>query len=745
MTNKTDIKSPLLGEKKTFKEKVKQIIKDYWYLGLAFAIPTVIMYLIYVAMEIHPIGNGSVLVLDLNGQYVSFFEGLRHFIYGDASLIYSFARSLGGEFMGMYAYYLASPFSYIVGLFPENMILEALLTIFLLKTGICGFTFGFYLHKTNKDKKLNKVAVIAFSILYALSAYCVVQQHNTMWIDAVMWLPLITYGIEELIKKGHFKMYVIFLALTVMSNFYIGWMVCIYCAVYFFVYYFMHNENYRNNPYREKKHFPKSFLRMGLFSAIAVAISAVIILTAYYSLSFGKNTFSSTNWSFVMRFDVLDIVAKFLPSSYDTVRPEGLPFVYCGVITLFLVPIFFCSRKFSLREKIMSGILIAFFILSFAISPVDIFWHGFQKPNWLNYRYSFMLCFFLLVIAYKALTEIRHTSSKIILVIAGFLVLAAGILQKLEFSTYFLDNRIEEYGTLGWESGTVMKWQEGKLLTIECIWMTVLCVIVYLIVLSVIKRAKAPRNISLIMVVLISLEVFTNGLVCCLSLGRDVVYTSYKTYHDYMDPLKYTVETVKKSDDSFYRLETVKHRTSNDNFALDVYGITNSTSTLNATTINFISNMGYVGQSHDSRYYSGNVVADSLFNVKYVLIGENDTESEYRIVNKLFDDEQFYFMYHTDKSYTVYQNLHYLSLAYAVDPDIGDLDLADFQNPYDSINAMITKMLGETEVVEVFKPIDKYSINLTNVSNVVQYPTETSTIDTRLPITKRPIRKKRLT
>ncbi|MBR6603299.1 MAG: YfhO family protein, partial [Clostridia bacterium] len=278
------------------------------YLSLCFILPAVIMYLIYLSREIHPFGDGSVLVLDLNGQYVYFFEALRNFVHGDASLLYSFSRALGGEFMGIYAYYIASPLSYLVCLFPKERMLEALLVLFLLKTGGCGLTFGYYLHKTSE--KLNRVSVICFSMLYALSAYCVVQQHNSMWIDAVNWLPIIAYGIEELIKKGHYKLFVASLALTILSNFYIGWMSCIFCAVYFFVYYFMHNEKNRNNPYREKAHFAKSFLRMVFFSALGVAISAVIILTAYYSLTFGKTTFSDTNWSFKTNFDLLDMLVK---------------------------------------------------------------------------------------------------------------------------------------------------------------------------------------------------------------------------------------------------------------------------------------------------------------------------------------------------------------------------------------------------------------------------------------------------
>lgn len=259
------------------------------------------MYMIYLAMEIHPFGDGSVLVLDLNGQYVYFFEALRNFIYGDTSLLYSFSRSLGGEFMGIYAYYIASPFSYLVALFPQDKILEALLCIFLLKTGCCGFSFGYYLHRTSE--KLNKTAIITFSILYALSAYAVVQQHNTMWIDALIWLPMITLGIEQLIRFSRFKLYVVSLALCMISNFYIGYMCCIYVIIYFFYDYFANNEDNRNNPCGESRHFARSLGRIAGFSALGLGIAMVIISTAYYALTFGKTTFSNPSYSLSQQFD----------------------------------------------------------------------------------------------------------------------------------------------------------------------------------------------------------------------------------------------------------------------------------------------------------------------------------------------------------------------------------------------------------------------------------------------------------
>ena len=675
-------------------------------LALSFAVPTLIMLVIYIFMEIFPFGNHSVLILDLNGQYVSFYEGLRQAVYGNASLLYSFGRALGGEFFGIYAYYLASPLSYIVALFPADSILDALAFIFLVKTGLCGLTFGFYLQKSSIfNKKINIPAVIAFSAMYALSAYCIVQQHNSMWIDSVIWLPIITYGIEELIKKGNFKVFTISLAISIMSNFYIGWMTCIYCAAYFFIFYFMNSEDGKNNILGEKAHFIKSLLRMLAFSLLAIAISAVTLLTVYYSLTFGKNTFSTTNWAFSLRFDILDLFAKFLPSSYDTVRPEGLPFVYCGVLTLLLLPAYFASKKFTLREKIFSAAFIGFFILSFAISPLDIIWHGMQKPNWLNYRYSFMLCFFLLVLAYRAFEEIDETEPKTLMFTSAILLTLIAIAQKSEFSSFILGD--------GKTDGNHEKY---KLLTLECICFAAAAVFVYLLVICLLKKAKHKQVISIFMAIIICAELFGNGLLLAVDLGADVVYTTHTKYHDTTDPLDVTTEAVKKFDNGFYRLEEINHRKWNENIATATKGLSNSTSTFNVTTIRFLKNMGYQGKANTVKYFGGNPVSDSLLDVKYVLARSDDEYAEYKNDKTLLEDSDFYKELFTDESYTVYKNLYALPLAYAVSEGVADLDLADYNNPYERLNAIVTSLLGLDFPIEIFKPLDNYKVSYNNIT-----------------------------
>lgn len=719
------------------RERRRRFYKTYSYLALCAFLPALIMLLIYVARGLHPLGDGSVLVLDLTGQYVWFFEALRNTVFGDASMLYSFARALGGEFLGIFAYYIASPLSYIVCLFPQDRMLEALLTLFVLKVGICGGTFGFYMHRTLKERK--PLAVIIFSIFYALSAYAVVQQHNTMWIDALMWLPLLTLGIEELIKHGKFKMYTIFLALTVFSNFYIGYMVCAYCAIYFFLYYLAHAETFRNNPLHERCHFLKSLLRIAIYSVIALGIAAVVLIGAYYSLNFGKTTFSTTKWEFLTNFDLLDLFYKFLPGSYDTVRPEGLPFVYCGMLTLLFLPAYFLSKKYPLRQKIVSGVLVILFVIIATLNITDLIMHGFQAPNWLNYRYSFMLSFYLCVLACRAFACFESVSLRGVLGTAGLIGLLCVILQKYSDDAYVEPN---DYAT---------------------VWFSLLLIFIYLSALAVLRTSARKRLAAFGLVVIVCFESFVAGLIHLGMLDSDVGYSSYSYYNDFLDDIRPIVEQVRQKDKKFYRMEKTIFRSTNDNMALQMRGLSGSTSTLNKETIQFLNKMGYSSVSHWSKYLGGTPVNDSLLGIKYVISDDDIYLGNYGYTSAYYDP---------DTGYTAYRNPYALSIAYGVDDALLEFALGytnklekeedtnqttdeenkvveikevgtffdDFKaklnkllgieetlttseyvdpyiSPFDRLNGIMTAMIGAEETQQVFVPIpvDKDNISTLNI------------------------------
>ncbi len=721
---KNDLTAKAL-QKPSVKDRFRASINEYGYLSLAAFIPAVLFFLIYLARGIYPFGDSTVLVLDLNGQYVYFFEALKDAVLGDGSLLYSWSRALGGEFLGIYAYYLASPLSYLICLFPDSMTQEFLLILFLIKASLCGGTMGFYLHKHSANK--NKFTVVGFAVLYAMSAYCAVHQSNTMWIDAVMWLPLVTYGLEELIKFGKYKMFVIFLSLTVASNFYIGYMVCIFVFLYFFFYMLAYKDKDVNNPRLEKNHLGKALIRTGVFSVLAIGIAAVMVLSAYYSLQFGKTEFSNPSWNIELRIDFFDILFKLLPSAYDTVRIDGLPFLYCGLLTVIMAPLFFCSKKFTVREKIACGIFLLIFVLSFMVSVVDLVWHGFQKPQWLNNRYSFMFCFFLVYLAFRAFDEIHEFSTKELATVSAFIFFFVVVLQN--FADAYKDKLVSlSYGP-----------KEDKFVIHDfaTILLTVVCLAVYICIIAVMKRAENKDLVSAVLVSVICIEVFLSGLSNVNDFDTDVGFTQHSKYVEYQELYTPITETLLEYDTSFYRFEKTYHRKTNDNMGLFIRGLSNSTSTLNSSTISFLHSLGYYSQSHKSQYYGGSMVSDSLLGLKYI-ISERDLSSMYGepvlsgvdYANRLgltMDElrhatatSKNLYKNLTAADINIYQNKNALSIAFAADDDIYGVNFKDYNiwvdkskenyndsgytSPFTRMNALITAILGEDETVEVFKP-----------------------------------------
>lgn len=648
------------------------------YLGICFILPVIIMWIIYICMQVFPFGEESVLVLDLNGQYVYFFEELKNIIYGDGSLLYSFSRPLGGEFFGIFAYYLSSPFSFIVALFPASYMTEALLIMFLLKTGCCGLTFGVYIDAT---RKRNPVSTVLFSAMYALCGYAVVMQHNTMWIDNLILLPIIMLGIENLIKYGKYKMFVISLSMAIFSNFYIGYMMCIFVAAYFFYYYFACSPEDRN-PLGEKKHFLKSFARIGVFSVIVLLICAALLICTYYSLTFGKTEFTSPNYSFTQKFDWLDMLPKFYFGSYDTVRPEGLPWLYVGMLAFILFPLYFFAPHVKTREKIATGILCAFFFFSFNASTVDIFWHGMQKPNWLNYRYSFILCFILVLMAYKAYERLADIGYRKVIASAAIISGILLVIQKYDFE--YVDDLTTVWCSLG----------------ITAIYLGVLRA-------STMSNTEIRRTASLVLVILCSLELFCAGLLNVVALDEDVVYSSRTSYQNFRNRVAPVVERIKESDNSFYRMEKTVHRKTNDPYLLDMNGLSGSTSTLNRETIALLKNLGLSSKAHWSKYLGGTPVLDSLFGIKY-MICEND------------DPQPFYdYLFTYDGDLAAYENPYALSIAYGVNDELAKLDITsdEFYSPFDRMNSIVTSMLGSNETIEVFKPEKKVKMSTNNATS----------------------------
>ena len=686
-----------------FVNRITKLVREKYYHILAFALPIIILYITFYAMEIYPYGEKSVLTLDTDGQYIYFFEQLRDIYTGQASLFYTFERCLGGEFLGYFTYYLASPVSFIVVLFPASLMVEALKYIILIKCGLAGLSFSIYLSRT---RKRNVFGFIMFPIMYALSSYFVMYQFNPMWMDAFVWLPLIALGIESLATNGRFKLFIISLSLAICSNFYLGYMLCIFVAIYFLFVIFSKPDD-ELNALNESYHRIKSFARIAIASIIALMIACTIIFSAYYSLSFGKTSYQNNEMDAEIRFDFMHLISKMFMGSFDTLRPEGTPNIYAGLFTLMLLPAFYFSKKVKPREKIGYSVLVAVFVTSFSINTYDLVWHGFQAPVWFNYRYSFMLSFVFLIMAYRAFEELDDISSTFMGKTAVVLFILLAIIQKtVVLSRYeFVETDWKEIPTTP---------------GISMVWLSVLFICLYLLVLYIRKQKPVLKTAtSVCLVCLVCFEALFNTITGVDGALKDGGVAYRGGYRSYVDSLSETVKEINDIDATFYRIEHLHYRKNNDNLAVDIKGLSESTSTFNKSIVDVMSKFGLDVGSPAIRYVSSNPIIDSIFGIKYVIAPNKDNDTNGNLPG-LYSVYGGYELVFTNKDYDVYKNPYALSVAYFVDKNFSSKyeEKEFFESGLSfstTSNNMISCMLGRE--VNLFS-VCEYSTDKGNLSKI---------------------------
>ena len=117
------------------------------YLGLAFAIPCVGMLFVMLISQYAPFGKYSMLYSDMYHQYYPFFVQFRRALREGQGLIYTWSIGLGMDYLGLIAYYLASPLNLLSVLVPEGWLLGFFSLLVPVKLGLAGLSFAYFLKK----------------------------------------------------------------------------------------------------------------------------------------------------------------------------------------------------------------------------------------------------------------------------------------------------------------------------------------------------------------------------------------------------------------------------------------------------------------------------------------------------------------------------------------------------------------------------------------------------------------------
>lgn len=637
---------------------MKKLLIRYKIELLSFIIPIIVFAIACLFAKVWPFGNNYIAAYDGSAQYPGFTTYLINVLKGNDSLFYSFKGALGFNFYATAIYYLFNPTNLLSIFFNKENIMVFYTLIVFLRIGLSGLTMSIYLKYKDKNSK----ARLLFSIAYALMAYNVLYFYNFMYFDTIVLFPLVILGLDKLIEGKSSKTYIIFLTLSIISNFYIGAMVCIFSLLYFIYRFILLSKEKRN------KKLISKFIISSLLSGI---MCAFIILPVFFELMSGKASLYGSKYTIYNKWG-LDFFASFyrlsIASYSQGEQSNGYPNIYCSLLVVVYTVLFFFNKKFSKKEKITTGIFIAFFLLCFSYNLLDYAWQFFQKPVWYPNRYSFVFSFLLIITAYKCFNNSDKIKISNLMNIIITLSLIALVVNAAIYCEIFSEDA-----------------SKIIFLVLSCI-----CIIEYFLTC---KMKIMPIILSTIFI----FEMGANTLVSVKQINYAKKVNEYTESFDGLNQAFEYIETIDPDINNFYRSDSDAWTNINNGGTFNYNGMIYFNSLRNGKMMYFLEHYARYSMQDEcsARFNANNPLFTSLFGFKYIVA--EDSVNYYQLINSELKNK-------------VYRNNEALSIGMMMNSKIKDIKL-EVDKPYINTSNIMNYALANNE---------KY-ISTISYSEVVRY------------------------
>lgn len=626
--------------------KIFRFFYDNAYIFLSFAVSAFIMLFVFFIYKLVPFGDKTILRMDLYHQYGPLFSELfSRIVHGD-SMVYSWYTGMGGSFLGNFYNYLSSPLSFLIVLFGDANITEAISFFILTKSALSAAMFCYFLKKAYG---VQDFTCTAFSVLYSVCGYFLAYYWNVMWLDGMVLFPLIALGIQYIIKEKKWLLYTISLAVMMFANYYIAMMLCIVSVLYFIVFYFSEFS------VDEDGFWKRLFSRGGIFALSSLAsagLSAFSLLPTYFALQSSSATNGNFPKNFKMYFGIFDFFANHLAAIDPTIRSSGddvLPNVYCGVIVLILVPLYLFLRSIPIREKVCHLSLLGLLYISFNFNILNYIWHGFHFPNDLPYRFSFVYSFIVLVMSFRVMQHIREIPLKSI---------AASVIGVLAFIAL-----VEKVESKNADEITILA--------------SAVFVILYAFIFIMLKSKRVELSTFKTLILICA---FLELSVCTPNLyAMDQSKANYASDKPFVQAL---LNKITAEDPGFYRMEISDGRTLNDPAWYGYNGIS-TFSSMAYEKVSYLSDrLGLdTNRINSYKYRMQTPAYNAMCNLKYILSKEP------------IDDPDMYEPKFVSGQYYIYENKYNLPIGFAVDDAVLTWDIKA-SNPFEVQNDFYQKALN---------------------------------------------------
>lgn len=648
--------------------KLPETLKKNIILYLAsFLLAAMIITVIFASLKVYPFGQASVLVQDMNIQYFDFFKYFRNCLLGKDSLIYSFHKSLGGTMIGLYAYYLSSPFNLLLYFFKDIQLFIVVITI--LKIALSSCTCSIYLR--NRFQRLSSAYVLTLSIGFALGNYNLLQISNIMWLDGVYMLPLLLLCVYRYAQgKGGVRLSIC-TGIMILFCWYISYMNCLF-AVLYYLYEMFCEEQKRGFKYRAGH-----FMTFCFYEGAGVCLGGAVLIPVIAEVLKGKGASGKNIFLFTPNFVWTDLFKGFLHSQSSVIS------LFCGTFVLIAVTAYFISKKIPRRAKAFSGLLLIILVLSMQFKALENIWNGFRFASYYC-RFGMLGICALILIAASLLNEIHsREDSKDLMAAAVFcmcIILCAMAFLDLDKKTLAV--------SFGFLAG-------------------------YFAILFIMQGRRFRQTLPAALLLLFAMaEMLLEGHAYLQgNYTKDAL--QYLAYEKDQEDL---VEKIYERDDSVFRMDETKHREDyktkttsffNENLAYGYKGLSHYSSVYDADLSRFMLKSGYYYYLDCLAYEEPILAVDSLLGLKYLMSDEAFDGYEYRFSGKEKD---------------VYENLYALPLAYGVSEQaldfedtsglepIGDNYVTRYlreDNPFVFQNQLYSAILGRD--VELYTPVSYHA------------------------------------
>lgn len=631
------------NERKSIVEKLK---KNYTLIASPFIVMAVLLAAFYKG-GLYPFGNGSAAWCDMYQQVIPLLTDLKDVLSGKQSLFFNLNNAGGMNFLGVFFFFIASPFSLLVAFVDKTEIVHLVDILIVLKLGLSGFTASLYLKK--HFDKLSQMLITVLAVSYGLCGYGMLYFQNNIWLDEMYLFPLLMLSFDLLVQKRKIIPFIITLAATVIVNYYISYMVII------FVLLIMGLFCYRNKNEEKYRYAGFDLIISCMFAALASAVVWIPCFTQY--LSSGRTTSL-----------VHELASCNFLGSYQTTLSTLLP--TSALILIVIV----CALDAKPRNKEQNTALILLFLtfVPLIIEPINKMWHTGSYMSFPS-RYGFITVFMLVICAAGFLTydsksiapQKNKTDSPLYFVVGAVVIYCYYM-----FFTGFVGNNYEKISVF-----TRTLWQNNDSF-VMLFELFVVSALLESVVFFMFKKGRLSRSVFAIFIcACVVIEGFTNADIYMLSANsRDPERAARQ---------QAVVDLADRIDDneSFYRVNTSRKL-----FDVNLVGAMGYNSLGHYTSLTdedymfMMKQMGYSSYWMEVGPYGGTELTDALMNVKY------------RIVKKEVADSEPVF---TNETYSIVRNDWYLPLGAVTSADLSGSLLEPNTRAFDQ--QMIFEMLFNTD------------------------------------------------